>query len=256
MERVDRLVSGPWSFWRGLSILVAFVVLFTMLNAAHLLWVRQSVGFEAYLGDTGRMPPGLLLVGQTIKALSIVAVICALALRGHRLGWSALGFRPTRAIWIAAAVALAIVGLALRLVLAKTMVVALPDWGRSFVAPPFYWGDATAPTMIALLGMTMLVTPVVEEVFFRGFMFQWMATHRPLWLAVLASSVIFGVSHIVPPQIISAAVMSLIITLLFILSRSIWPAIVCHVVNNSVSVMLGLAAVQKLLPDFLTPPGV
>ncbi|WP_413242898.1 CPBP family intramembrane glutamic endopeptidase [Pseudidiomarina sp.] len=84
--------------------------------------------------------------------------------------------------------------------------------------------------------MTVLITPVVEEIFFRGFLFQWMASRHRLWLAALISSVMFGASHIIPPQTISAAIMSLLITYLFVASKSLWPPIVCHIVSNLLSV--------------------
>lgn len=131
--------------------------------------------------------------------------------------------------------ALAVAGFLLRIVLAKLMVFALPDWA-AFAAAPIELAATNWLQLTFFLMMTVLITPVAEEIFFRGFLFQWMASRHRLWLAALISSVMFGASHIIPPQAISAAIMSLLIIYLFVTSKSLWPPIVCHIVNNLLSV--------------------
>lgn len=246
-------LNGPWTYRDGLLVLLAFVLTYAALSAAHMLIVKHTVGFAAHVGSGGRPLPGFLLVSQALKAIALLAVVWLVALRRHRLDWSAIGFVRCRQHWWWLAVLLAVIGFALRLGLAKMLVVSLPDWAR-FMASPYSWRAAPWPLMSALAGMTILVTPVAEEVFFRGFLFQWMASHRPLWLAMLVSAAIFGASHLVPAQAISAALMSLLIMLLYLGSRSIWPCIVCHVVNNALGMLLGMAAVEGWLPAALTPP--
>ncbi len=248
-----RIINGPWTFWQGLLVLAAFAVAFTTLSAGHMYWVKNTVGFEAYLGDGPRLPPKLLITSQLIKAATLFGVVWIFALKLRRLDWRSVGFKRCHAVWFIAAIVVAAAGFALRLLLAKSMVVALPDWVR-FAASPYAWGDAPAPQMLVLIAMTIIVTPIAEETFFRGFLFQWMATHRPLWVAILVSSAIFGASHIVPSQAISAALMSVLITLLFIGGRSVWPCVLCHSLNNAIGLFLGMAATAGLLPPFLTPP--
>ncbi len=248
-----RLYDGPWSSREGLLVLIAFALAYTACTAAHMAIVKHTVGMEAYLGDGPRLPPALLITSQWIKAVVLLGVLALLALHRKRLGWAALGFVRAAPRWYVWAVVFALGGFVLRLGLAKALVVALPDWLRH-AASPYAWGDATWPQMMLLLGTTIVVTPLAEEAFFRGFLFRWMATKHPLWLAVVASSAMFGASHIVPAQAISAAVMSLLIILLYVCSRSIWPCIVCHALNNALGVGLGMAAVAGRLPAWLTPP--
>ena len=111
----------------------------------------------------------------------------------------------------------------------------VPDWTK-FMQPPLKDLSMSGVILSAFLILTVIITPVVEEIFFRGFLFQWMSSNRPVWLAAIISSVMFGVSHIVPPQAIAATILSLVIIVLYVYSGSIWPAIVAHVVNNALAI--------------------
>lgn len=226
-----RLVS-PWKFRGGLGILAAFALLYTLVSVAHMLVVKHTIGFEAYLGEGPRLPQHLLLTMQLVKIALLLGVL-AVALRMKGLNWAALGLRPTTGGWIALAVVVAIVGFALRLLLAKSMAVALPDWA-DFMSSPYGVSDAGLVITVALGLTTVLLTPFAEEVFFRGFLFTWMTGHHRVWVAMLASSAIFGAMHIIPPQVISAALMALALTALYWYSRSLWPPIACHMVGNAI----------------------
>ncbi|MFZ5844403.1 MAG: CPBP family intramembrane glutamic endopeptidase [Pseudomonadota bacterium] len=246
-------LQGPWRYRDGLVVLLGFFLIYAAFSAAHMLIVRYTIGFAAHVGSAGRPLPGFLLLSQWLKAIALLTAVWWLALQRHQLSWRDLGLVRCSRNWLVLAVVVAVAGFALRLLLAKVMVAALPDWAR-FMASPYGWFDASWPLMLALMLTTIVITPVAEEIFFRGFLFQWMATHRPVWLAMLISSLIFGVSHLMPAQAISTALMSLLIVLLYLGSRSLWPCIVCHVVNNALGMLLGMAAVQGLLPAALTPP--
>lgn len=225
-------LSSPWTFRGGLAVLVSFALLYTVVSAGHMLVVKHTIGFEAYLGEGPRLPQHLLLTMQLTKAALLLMVLAA-ALRLRGLGWSALGLRPTAWRWLALAVAVALVGFALRLALARWMAGTLPDWA-AFMRSPYGAGDAGLAVTLVLGASTVLLTPFAEELFFRGFLFTWMTGHRPVWLAMLVSSAIFGAMHIVPPQAISAALMALALSALYWYSRSLWPAILCHVVGNAI----------------------
>jgi len=225
-------IQSPWTFRGGLAVLVSIVLLYTAVSAGHMLVVKHTIGFDAYLGEGPRLPQHLLLTMQLTKAVLLLLVL-AVALRSRGLGWSALGLRPTTWRWLALAVVVALAGFVLRLALARWMAATLPDWA-AFMRSPYGANDAGLAVTLALGACTVLLTPFAEEVFFRGFLFTWMTGHRPVWLAMLVSSAIFGAMHIVPPQAISAALMALALSALYWYSRSLWPAVLCHVVGNAI----------------------
>jgi membrane protease YdiL (CAAX protease family) len=225
-------LHSPWGFRAGLGVLLAFVASYTLVSAAHMLLVKYTIGFDAYLGHGPRLPQHLLLTMQLTKAALLLGVL-GIALRRRGLGWEALGLRPVSWRWLALAAIVAVSGFGLRLALAQWMAAALPDWAV-FMRSPYGAHDAGLALTVALGLSTVLLTPFAEELFFRGFLFTWMTGHRPVWLAMLASSLIFGAMHIVPPQAISAALMALALSAMYWYSRSLWPAILCHALGNAI----------------------
>lgn len=83
-----------------------------------------------------------------------------------------------------------------------------------------------------------LVTPIAEEMVFRG------AITRALlaafgngrhWWAIAIGACTFGAVHGNMPQFISATLVGLLLGWLFYRTHSIWPGVVLHTVNNSIS---------------------
>lgn len=241
-------LSSPWTFSQGFILLFFFMLLYTVISMGHMLWVKYNIGFDAYFADSSTMPAKLLIFNQVLKA-GLIFFVLALALKKKGLSWTVLGLVRTTKKWLCLAVVLALVGFALRVVLAKWMVFMLPQW-QAFTAAPLQLSETSMSALSIFLALTVVVTPVAEEVFFRGFLFQWMASRRPVWAAAVISSVIFGASHIIPAQAISAALMSLIIIYLYVASGSLWPAIVCHMVNNLLSITANL--IPQVGPAYLS----
>lgn len=253
MHPITQRLPPIWSYRQGLAVLLGFLLLYTALSTGHLLWVKWGEGFPSYLGSGPRLPPKLLLTSQGLKAIAIAVALWGLALRLPGLSWQALGLRRCSQPWLWLALLGACAGFALGLALVKSLAMGMPDWLRH-MASRYGWYDGPAWQMLLLIGMTVLVTPLAEELFFRGFLLRWMASHRPLWVALLFSSLMFGASHLAPAQAIVASLLSLLLSLLYLGSGSIWPAVLCHALNNALGMLLGMAAVAGKLPAMLTPP--
>jgi membrane protease YdiL (CAAX protease family) len=91
------------------------------------------------------------------------------------------------------------------------------------------------------------VVPFVEELFFRGFLFGMYRKRQPMWVAYLASSVLFTLLHIDPtrmnaPQIAGLAVgvflLAMLLAWLYQHTGSLFPGILAHAVNNATSLTL------------------
>lgn len=240
MSKRIKSLESPWRFWPGIAILASAMTGYVLLSWVHMEIVRQTVGMEAYLGEGPRLPPGVLMFGQLNKAVAVLAAVAIGALLLHQRGPRWVGLVAVSWRWIGLAVVIGAVAFGLRLVLAKLMVVAMPDW-IAFMSTPFALDPGNSTWMsIGFLVMTIAVTPFAEEVFFRGFLFRWMSGHHPVWLAAIISSIMFGVAHILPPQAISAALMALLLCWLYWRTGSIWPAIAAHITNNALGIGLGL----------------
>ena len=80
------------------------------------------------------------------------------------------------------------------------------------------------------------VTPAIcEEIAFRGFILSGFAKGGRLGIAIIASSLMFGIVHMIPQQAFNAALLGLLLGLLAVHSRSLFPAIAFHLCNNSIA---------------------
>lgn len=89
---------------------------------------------------------------------------------------------------------------------------------------------------VTLLFVAMaVVTPIKEEILFRGVLHGFLADKWHFWLGLLISSVIFGVLHIGYP--ISATIMGIVFVVLYKLTRSLVVPIILHIVWNGFAVI-------------------
>lgn len=85
----------------------------------------------------------------------------------------------------------------------------------------------------ATLALTISLGPgIAEELFFRGMLLGSFRGEMSLWLAVLFSSLLFGLLHLDPLQGAGAALIGAYLALVVTTTGSIWPAIGAHALNN------------------------
>lgn len=108
--------------------------------------------------------------------------------------------------------------------------------------------------LILALEIAVLV-PFVEELVFRGFM--WDALRR--WVSLpttwLISSAIFCVYHMDPLQSVAIVPTALMLGWLRWSSGSLWPAVVLHMANNALGVSATILAEGEVEPPFVIALG-
>jgi membrane protease YdiL (CAAX protease family) len=78
---------------------------------------------------------------------------------------------------------------------------------------------------------------VGEELWCRGFLGRGLVGHYGLVLGILFTSVLFGLMHIEPMQIIYAPVIGAVLHYVYWTTRSLWLSMLLHAFNNSLSVL-------------------
>lgn len=82
--------------------------------------------------------------------------------------------------------------------------------------------------------------PVLEELLFRGAITKELLNrHNPV-KAIIISALIFGIFHVNPVQVVSATLIGLLLGWIYYKTASLVPCILIHILNNSLSVFLGL----------------
>lgn len=87
---------------------------------------------------------------------------------------------------------------------------------------------------IFALAVTVFVTPFVEELYFRGFLFKGLLIHNRPWIAYVTSAGLFALLH--PPLLamVDIFIVGLLLAYLVKQTKSIWPSMLIHMLNNAV----------------------
>ena len=89
----------------------------------------------------------------------------------------------------------------------------------------------------ATLFAAVVIAPFCEEVFFRGFVFPGLRRGMSLGWAIIISSLLFGVAHADPGSFPVLFVIGLALAFLRWRTRSIWPCIMLHMLNNGIAAL-------------------
>jgi uncharacterized protein len=83
-----------------------------------------------------------------------------------------------------------------------------------------------------------LIAPVAEETIFRGFMLPVLKKRFGIVLAILITSLLFGLIHVQLNIVVMTFVLGLLLGWIVYKTSSIWPAILFHSLKNSVAFLL------------------
>lgn len=102
-------------------------------------------------------------------------------------------------------------------------------------------------TTYAILLAAVFVAPFCEEVFFRGFVFPGLRRGMSVNWAIVFSALIFAISHADPGSFLILFIIGLALTFLRWRTRSIWPGMLLHMLNNAVGAVLIILAMHGIL---------
>ena len=78
--------------------------------------------------------------------------------------------------------------------------------------------------------------PFAEEVFFRGFILAALVPSLGMVRAAIVGSVVFAAAHLTLGTMVPIFVTGLLLSWLYLRSRSIWPPLVAHMAQNLIAV--------------------
>ncbi|GAB4526857.1 MAG: hypothetical protein Kow0063_01530 [Anaerolineae bacterium] len=213
----------PWSVrdvWLGLlifGILLAIIIPLALVAQSR-LW-KLDLGLIVSLGE-----------------LLLLVPVWLLAVRKYRVGWGTLGLRSFKGEMLVLGCGLMLLSLAFNFVYA----LLLGLFGQRIqpdLVPVFE--QLSSPWFLLIGGA--IVAPIVEEIFFRGFVFAGLCPRYGWQRAALISSALFALIHFVPTSVIPIFILGCIFAYLYHRSGSIWPAVLMHAATNALA--LGAAYV-------------
>lgn len=97
----------------------------------------------------------------------------------------------------------------------------------------------TQQYQLILAFITLVVlAPVAEEILFRGYLFGKLRKLVPLWVAILITSILFGLIHGAWNLAIDTFALSIVLCLLRVSTGSLWAPILLHMMKNAIAFYL------------------
>ena len=233
-ELPDGVAREPrWPWWFSIAGFAAAFVATAILVIPIILLAGDSSGAAATVGGAVVQYGAFIAVAIGFAYIRLRPRAWHFGFRRTRfwpaLGWSALGFVSFFVLSAIYAVALGV----------DEEQTTLDDLGA----------DESALMLAIAAVLVIVIAPVVEEFFFRGFFYRSLRGSLPAWGAALITGGVFGIIHLptgavaVPPLII----FGVILCLLYEQTGSLYPPIALHAFNNALSFLIGTEAVALSL---------
>lgn len=172
------------------------------------------------------------------EMLYLLPVLIILAWR--RVSWKHLGFGRFDAVTMGMGCSLLMAGYVFILLHNLVLMALGVDTQGGEILKVF--SELESPAWFVL--GAVFAAPIVEEIFFRGFLFQGFR-QRYGWVAGIAiSSFIFAAAHLDPVAFIPTFILGAVLAYVYHRSNSVWPGIILHFLVNAFAVCAALAAVQ------------
>ena len=173
---------------------------------------------------------GFIIVGTVVQDLvMIAAAYFVTADLGHPTART-FGLRPFKSSafgWIFAALVAYLVLTSIYTVLVDPPSEQLPSGLES--------ADQNLLVAVATGMLLIVVAPLAEEIFFRGFLYQAFRNSFGVLPGALLSALIFGAIHFEFFKLVQLAILGVILALLFEKTRSLWSPIMLHAINNALA---------------------
>ena len=227
MQPSPRPVSEPavpWSLrdtWMGVALMLVIIA-------------ALAIGISSVPQQKDVLVPALVL----IEAVYLVPI--AIILGWRRASWKWLGFRNFDP---------ASLGLGCGLLILAYSVILLHNWILTLLNVRTQ-GELISELLQALdspvwlIVGAVVVAPVVEEMFFRGFLFAGFRQRYGCRSGLLLSSAIFAVAHGDPASLIPIFILGCLLGFVFHRSGSIWPGVILHFLVNAFGLCATLLALQ------------
>jgi uncharacterized protein len=202
----------------GVAYGVAYVLLYALVDPNVDLW--------------------LALFSAFIELLLIVPVWWFVKHKYHAPVFKALGFRKFKLSWLGIAVGLIFSYFFFNAFYSFLLSLFGLEMQRD-VGPTFQELSTPWPLVFSIV----ILAPLAEEIFFRGFVFNGLRARMDWWWAAVISAALFAGAHLDPLFLLPAFLMGFMFAFLYQKTNSIWPGMIAHFLVNSLAMIITLVSV-------------
>jgi len=209
------------------------VILLILVNAVLLLIVWQGWGKE-------------IAQNASVVLLELVYLLPVILILGwRRIHWKHLGFGNFE--WTTLGLGCGLLIAAYIVILFHNLILiglGFDTQGQEILKA---FASLKSPWWFIFVGV--IVAPLVEEIFFRGFLFQGFRSKYGWVISMLLSSAIFAAAHLDPVSLIPTFILGNVLAYMYHRSNSVWPGIILHFLVNALGMCSAYAATQ--FPNFI-----
>lgn len=223
--------SVPWSIldtWLGVGLLA-------LINAGLL------IGVSMFQKEAEQLARGAgILLAELVYLLPVFLIFVWKRIQFKHLGF---GKFDSRTMGMGCGLLIAAYGI----VIVHNVVLIRLGVNTQAQAIMEMFNELESPAWLILVAV--VIAPLVEEIFFRGFLFQGFRQRYGWVAALLLSSFIFAAAHLDPVSFIPTFVLGTVMAYVYHRSNSIWPGIILHFLNNGFAMCALLTAIE--LQEFI-----
>lgn len=214
--------------WVFLGFMLAQAVVFALLSGLQLLGVPLGDINPIILNTVG---------GAVIYAFAILIVLgVPRLLKRQRTTAGDLGLKslPTwmDILWAPAG---AVVYIILTTIVTTLAMAFLPFIDYTQAQETGFSELANQSEYILAFLSLVIIAPIAEEVLFRGYLFGKLRKYAPIWLSILVTSALFALVHFQWNVALDVFALSIVLCLLRVISGSLWPSILLHMLKNGIA---------------------
>ncbi|WP_077623299.1 CPBP family intramembrane glutamic endopeptidase [Sediminibacillus massiliensis] len=225
---MEKFTSMKWSY-RELVLLLGLTLIVVPVAIEFLL--------HDYLYDLfkDRLYSGTLT--GLVMAIVFSSGVNWIALKPHRLGWKAVGVRSFEKSywkWIFMWLVVLIAASMLALIVMDFLRISAENTKTASLKENQTWLTVSIGFLSAAV-----ISPIYEEIFYRGFLYKWFRMKWGVSTGIIVSSVIFTIVHIPTYNTLPVNFLSgIVFAWTYEKSGSILPGMVIHGMFNGIAVIL------------------
>ena len=224
----------PWTWTDVLAVVVLVLPLSFGTTFVTVAVVKRLMGGASL---ASRRPVEAIASDITAYAMVFLLIVLLARVRRHA-PMTALGLRRVEWRWLIAALPFAFAAFVLESITGQLSQHLFPSTPANQCVSIRSAYEGALP--LAILG-TAVIAPLVEEIAFRGLVFEWLRGRTPIAWAVVLSAALFSLEHIGFLQLtlfLPVFGAGLVLATLYHHARAIWPCVLVHATFNLVATLV------------------
>ncbi len=240
---MKKYFQAPWTLKDTLIIFVTAIILLLIATFA-----LEYLSLEELIADSNKKSLFLLGIFITQWLLILIPLLALTAIKyrakAEHFGFKKVGFLKTLGYVLQGYLIYIAVSIIITILILYTEI-KIPGYQIQEKLLPLF-GDSTWELLLAG-GIIIVLAPIIEEIFFRGFLLRSLANKIGLFYGSAIAALIFAIFHLQPTNIIPIFILGLIINSIVIRSQSIVPAIAFHMFNNSIAFTIEVLILKEVI---------